>query len=363
MEAYSVIFSAIKENFGFEFDPKDIPEQEANEILCLAEGLDMSHLVALPQFKDYCEKKKLAAFYRTQLHGIEEEQITKLLDENKINYVLLKGSVIRHYYPEKWMRTSSDIDILVKDCDIERASEVICNSLGYSLEEKGSKDYQLYNERGTHLELHFSIKSDDVQDTVLGRVWDFVTPNENSFGLSLTPEFLLFYIIAHARFHFVAGGCGIKPFLDFWVMKNKLNYDKDKLFSLIKESKNEEFFEFFNLLTAVWFENSPHTELSLRAEKYILCGGAYGTSENLGAASAHREGGWFRYFIKRVFKPKSELEIQYPNLKKRPLLLPFYQIKRWFNLFNKDRRSDVNAEISGGLKKDETEKLFKELGL
>jgi hypothetical protein len=131
----------------------------------------------------------------------------------------------------------------------------------------------------------------------------------------------------------------------------------------LEESQSEKFYEAFLSLSEVWFKGKEHTELTEKMENYIFEGGVYGNRENLGKASIHRDGGRFKYLIRRIFKPRKALEAQYPSLEKRPYLLPFYQIKRWFNLLDKERRSDVNQELQGGLKRDETLTLFEQLGI
>ena len=59
---------------------------------------------------------------------------------------------------------------------------------------------------------------------------------------------------------------------------------------------------------------------------------------------------------------------KYPNLKKCKVLLPFYQVKRWFRLaFGKDSKN-VSRELKANArlrtdKKERIEKLLKDLDL
>ena len=54
----------------------------------------------------------------------EYENLCSAFEKAQIPFLPLKGSVIRKYYPEAWMRTSCDIDILVHDEDVGRAKEI-----------------------------------------------------------------------------------------------------------------------------------------------------------------------------------------------------------------------------------------------
>ena len=57
------------------------------------------------------------AVYRCEQLKYEFENLCAALEKAKIPFLPLKGSVIRAYYPEAWMRRSCDIDILVHSED------------------------------------------------------------------------------------------------------------------------------------------------------------------------------------------------------------------------------------------------------
>ena len=49
------------------------------------------------------------------------EEIRTVFEQQKIFFLPLKGAVIRDFNPEAWMRTRSDIDILIREEDYEKA--------------------------------------------------------------------------------------------------------------------------------------------------------------------------------------------------------------------------------------------------
>lgn len=100
--------------------------------------------------------------YRYKTINCELEQIGKTLEKANIPFILLKGSVIRKYYPESWMRTSCDIDILVNELDLNSAIRLLCDSLRYTSGEKTSHDIKMYSESVLYLELHYSIIESDI---------------------------------------------------------------------------------------------------------------------------------------------------------------------------------------------------------
>lgn len=69
----------------------------------------------------------------------EYNRICDALESVEISFLPLKGSVLRQYYPEPWMRTSCDIDILVHENDLEKTTEYLVRDLGYIYDRKGPR--------------------------------------------------------------------------------------------------------------------------------------------------------------------------------------------------------------------------------
>ena len=61
----------------------------------------------------------------------EIKKISQKLEQNKIKYVFLKGSILNHTVFESGTRSSNDIDILISKDSIETATEIL-NNLGYT---------------------------------------------------------------------------------------------------------------------------------------------------------------------------------------------------------------------------------------
>ena len=125
-----------------------------------------------------------------------KQKIIKLLEENKVDYLPLKGSIIQAYYPEPWMRTSCDIDILVKEEDLARAVDTLKEKLAYTSDDRRNyHDISLYSPNGVHLELHFSIQENmESIDDLLSRVWDYAVLVEGrEYQYQQTNEYFLFH--------------------------------------------------------------------------------------------------------------------------------------------------------------------------
>ena len=92
------------------------------EVCALARKHDLVHLVGqalskkpAPASETLEKSKKIAmqAFMHYVQRSHEYAKICTVLEEAQIPYIPLKGTVLRDFYPEPWMRTSSDIDILI----------------------------------------------------------------------------------------------------------------------------------------------------------------------------------------------------------------------------------------------------------
>ena len=112
------------------------------------------------------------AVIRYEQSESEIGKITRVLTDLKIPYIILKGPRVRKYYPEPWLRTSGDIDILVHEEDVDRAVEGLVKQCSYEKQERNYHDVPMLSPNDVLLELHFNIKENmDNLDRVLIKVW------------------------------------------------------------------------------------------------------------------------------------------------------------------------------------------------
>ncbi len=355
-----------------------ISAEELEALYKIAKKHDLAHIVgyvldkkglldASPVSEKF-KKQVYLAIYRYQQLNHELCSICDLLDEEKIDHIPLKGSVIRDIYPEPWMRTSCDIDILIKEEDLDKAISVLVNKLNYKAEDqKAFHDISLFAENGVHLELHFSLKENMKNiDPLLDRVWNYTSlTDEKKHKYSLTPEFFIFHHIAHMSYHFVHGGCGVKPFIDLYLIRKNWSFDNTALQSLFAECKMERFYESVSEMSNVWFAKAEHTDTTRQIEEYILNGGVYGTFENKVTVQRQIKGGKLGYLMYKVFIPYALLKSQYPVLEKHPYLMPVMHVRRWIRvIFKKKTAKEINYINNVNRKEaDKTKDLLQNIGL
>ncbi len=270
------------------------------------------------------------------------------------------------------MRTSCDIDILIHNEDSECAIKKLCQAGYQRIEDRSAHDYNLMSPNGVHLELHYTLTQGgrlSASNHMLESVWEHVeTEDKYQYRCHMTNEMFIFYHLAHMGRHFLCGGCGVRPFIDLWIIKEKMPYDAKVLKAMLAEAKLLEFFQAALRLCEVWFEGASHDAVTEKMEAFIFTGGSYGTTTNSAVVRAAKGESKIQSFFKLMFLPRVNLEVLYPNLRKHPALFSFYQIKRWFRIFKKDRRNRimhltaVRRSVSQN-EAEETTKLLESLGL
>ena len=352
--------------------------EEQNRLYLLSKSHDLAgivgdvliknNLTANDEIKNKFQSEIMLAVYRYENINYELNMLRKILNEAKIPFVPLKGSVIREYYPEPWMRTSCDIDILVHEDKLQEAMSKIIERLGYRYEKNGYHDVSLISGTGVHLELHHSIAENCKNiDKLLSECFSH-TFVYDGYEYRFDNEFMIFHQIAHARYHFVSGGCGVRPFADILLLCKKLPCNREILDGMLAKTDTEKFLDGFIKLAEVWFENAVHDQLTLRMEKFVLSGGVYGNLQNYVAVSGQKKSGATGHLLRRIWLPYSSLCTAYPSLKGKRILQPFYEIRRWFKMLEPAARKRAGAEFSELKNLDEEKKreigaMLSELGL
>lgn len=315
------------------------------ELYRIAKAHDMAHIVSNALQKcgllgtdEVSQKflnKQMLSVYRCERSKYALGEICSVFEKEAIPYIPLKGSVLREYYPEEWMRTSCDIDILVRESDLQRAVDALVKLAGYTTDNRSNyHDILLHSPAGIHLELHFNIQEHmDNIDRLLSRVWDYsVCQTSNGFRFDETQEYFVFHHIAHMVYHFIHGGCGIKPFMDLYILKNKMGYDDALVRTYCRQCDIEGFYDNVLYVTDVWFGEQTHTSVSYQIERYVLKGGVYGALENKVTIARSKQGSKANYALSRIFIPYDTLKYLYPVLEKYKFLFPFMQVRRWLKI-------------------------------
>ena len=295
---------------------------------------DLAHLL--------CEEKSVEAMYRYTRQEEAVKEMKLCLNKANIEFILLKGTVIRQYYPEAWMRTSADIDVLVHPQDLERARNVISQEMGYKYSHTGTHHDILQSEdKLISVELHFLLLEDNripKASEVLKNVWDYTLSIDNSCEKQLKPEMLYYYHIAHMAKHFQKGGCGIRSFLDLWVLRHRTDFDIPKCENFVRNHGLEKFEREAVALSEKWFSGLDIKVDEIFA-KLIIAGESYGTPLSKLQFESSKHNSMLATYMSRIFMSPSLMKVRYPILDKCIILLPFLWVVRWIQVFT---QGDVN---------------------
>jgi len=372
-EVADILFSLIRYELTGKEPPVSSPDM-LGAIYTLSNKHDIAHIVGsalkkssvgmTEELSKKFDQKQFTAFFRYEQSKYELERIKDVFEAQKIPFVPLKGSVLRELYPEPWMRTSCDIDILVKEDDLDAATDALRSRLDYAVKGRGSHDVQLKSSGNVNIELHYTLIEENFVskpvENVLNDAWNYASPENGGYLYAFTDEFFLFYHVAHMAKHFtVGGGCGIRPFLDLYILERTKRTETD----LILKNGLMPFYDAAKKLSGVWFSEGSHDKLTEAMEKYVLEGGVYGNMQNRVTTGKSKSGSGFSYVFVRLFPSYKIMKNKHPSLRKCPLLLPFFYVKRWITpLFdgrfkktakelNLSARQETNTEYSEMIKK------------
>lgn len=362
-------------------DKQVFSEENIKQLYKIAKKHDIAHIVADALDKnDLLQEENLRkqfimernlAVYRCEQIQYEFLLLCEILEEAQIDFIPLKGAVLRELYPQPWLRTSCDIDILVKEKDVNRAIEILSKKLKYECRSIGRHDAQLFSETGIHVELHYSLLEDGSKEELvllLNQVWQNVQA-KTIHWYTMENSFMYCYLLSHMAKHIKFGGCGIRSVLDIWLFNQNNIFIRERHDALLEQSGLKAFAKAIEKLSNIWLLDEEYDELSAELEEYILTGGIYGNVKNKVAVGQVKKKNKFVYLCSRIFLSYNQLKYKYPRLQKYPWLFPFYQVKRWFKpMFDKDSKNRTSIELKGTIStskqaQSSIQKLLKELDI
>lgn len=283
-----------------------------------------------------------------QMHSIKE--IFSAFDEQEIDYLPLKGSVLKNIYPKPEMRSMGDADILIKTEQYDIIKPIM-QKLGYS--EITESDHELiWNKQNIHIELHKRLIPSYNKDyyAYFGDGWQ-LAKLKNGTRCSMTDEDQMIYLFTHFAKHYRDAGIGIRHIVDLWVYrKSKPELDENYI---KKELTDLQLYDFYvNVMNtlSVWFEDGESNDKTDFITDIIFNSGIYGKAEahilsKAVKASKSTKNVKTKKLFALIFVPYKSMCKQYPVLKKASFLLPLFWIYRIFTvLFFKRERIKSQKE-------------------
>ena len=294
------------------------------------------------------QKLFLGALKETAVHERQMHEflcLKQAFAQNGIEYMPIKGVLVKRLYSEPSLRFMSDVDILIHKDDYEKIVKIL-EELGYYFRFESDPEYVWTKKGVLNLELHKSLVASMHEDfySYLGEGWQMANKKDD-FEFYLKDEDEFIYLFCHFTKHYRFCGIGVKYIIDLWLyLKNR---KLDTLY-IEKEFDKLGILEFYrNILKVInaWFADGEIDEKSEFISDFIIKSGVYGTHENeiaslvlqknnIGKITAKE-----KLLIIRMFPPLRTMKLHYKYLNKAVFLLPFAWVCRGFRVLFKKRKN------------------------
>lgn len=304
-------------------------------------GIPSQEPVMQRMFQHFC-----GMMLRSERQMQAVERVCTAFESRQIDYMPLKGCLMKDRYPSRELRTMGDADILIRMEQYDRIRPLM-RELGF--EEIQTSDHELiWRSKVLLLELHKRLIPSYNRDyyAYFGEGWQLATTHQGyRYGMGQEDEYI--YLFTHFAKHYRDGGIGCRHVLDLWVMTNWMK-DPDWMYIRreLKKLSLERFHDNMLRVLENWFGDGPEDDVTELISQFIFSSGNWGGLENhvlameLRNQERKRSGSTKCAAILRMIFPSADgMKYSYPVLEKRPWLLPVMWVYRWVStlLFHRDK--------------------------
>lgn len=269
-----------------------------------------------------------------------------------IDYMPLKGLLLREYYPKTSMRQMTDNDILYDPAQREHLLRIM-RKAGYKMTACGENSDDFHKPPYATFEFHRTLFfSEKAFCPCFDGIWQRAqrdAPDGHRYTMDVSDNYL--YTVAHMYKHYSTNGCGVRFLVDVYLLYTK---EAERLNRAYIESEFEKMgiLDFARLalrLAQDLFAANPLDKDEMQMLTVCMQGGVFGDSTltlvrqlnaqgaDLTAAQRRR-----RYLWRRLFPDKKKMYADFKTLERYPWLLPWFYLLRFLRVPFK--RKSVLAE-------------------
>ena len=305
------------------------------------------------------------------------------LEQAGIDHILMKGFVLRDYYQVPELRTFSDIDIVIRPSDREKAHALML-SLNYTVKDNWEPVYS-YHRKEEYYEFHTGIIDGDVTEEA-DYVGYFADPWPNASPISahsyrFTPEYHFLYMLTHTAKHIHHSGAGIRLYLDIaaFVLRHGDHLDWHWVEGQLRELKLFDFAnvvlcaveQWFGIARPAVFPGAPETVLA-DFTLFTLEAGIFGRHNRDTALAKMKQQSQdtsvsrAKLLLRQAFPKARTIQARYTYLQTKPWLLPVAWVHRFIKTgadtgkHLETARQIIQADTE---EVDRLKKLTKDIGL
>lgn len=293
----------------------------------------------------------------------ETEKLLKLLDENGIECVPLKGYHVKRLYPSVEMRFLSDFDCLIKKSDYKKVKKIL-KGTEFKYDSETIKHISYHSSSGGLFEIHSQLYERFIDDEFENSLFEegLVDGYERVYKTSIEKQYVI--VLAHLASHFLGGGIGIRNLIDAYLL-DKEDLNREKLDEMLVKYKLKTFNERVVKACRVLFDDEESDEFTDEFIDYSFNSFPYGDekgkdltdlarSYNGDIKSAQKGTLW-----RKIYPPYESMKGIYPFLEKKKWLLPFAHIRRYFAIIFKRRYQLKKFKSISEFKEEEIIKVKK----
>jgi len=307
--------------------------------------------------------QKLEQYYLSNLRKavlFEEERkvLFQFLNDNQIDFLPLKGLIIKDYYLDSYTREFADNDILFSCKD--NLIKSFFTKRGYEVEVYRKSNHDVYMKKPFfNFEMHRALFGETGDNEKIVSYFDNYfdkTLVREGYERYLSKEDFYIYFTAHTYKHFSHSGCGIRTLIDYYQYLKNNTLD----FAYINEELTKlEMLDFSNDICSLAIKLFDNQNLNDKEEEmllYIASSGTYGTLQN-SVSKGVKKKGKFRYTMSRLFPPYSFYKSAYPWAYKTVILIPIAWLIRFFRiLFTNPKKATNELKMISKTKEEKEDK-------
>ncbi len=215
-----------------------------------------------------------------------KEKLTKFLNENKIDHIFVKGCEVCAFYPQPELRTSGDVDVIVRNENYDKVTKLI-------------KAENFDDIRITPTTVSFKIdeyevevhKGADVHTNYFSKIFDMC--EKEGYEYKLDNYGALLYVLLHIAKHLKSYGAGVRMLMDVDVCVRSIDdFDEQKFMNMCEDAGALKCCQMILSLCKFWFDTpvrkyidfTENQSLITLLENCFLYGGTFGYyNKNIGS--------------------------------------------------------------------------------
>lgn len=293
------------------------------------------------------------------------QSISQAFEENGIDHMPVKGTLMKALYPDHAMRYMCDADILIKEEQYPKIHPIM-ESLGFK--ETGESDHEhIWKHPFLMVELHKHLIPSYNKDyySYFGVGWD-LAKIQNGHRWSMTREDAFIYDTIHFAKHYRDASANAHFIIDLWIcLRTYKDMDRTYIRQQLGRLKMEAFYDNIIRLTQAWFEGGSWDDVVERMTEILLdedkkqkkqrreIAGDTRAVQAEGSAKKAR----IKHIWRRIFLTREQMDWSRPQFKHFPLPIAWVarwcsDIPKWGKAIRQEKNKNISEEAVENYRKD-----------